>query len=76
MLLLSLFQELLYNRMWICRQLFCVIAVLVLLICAYRYKDLAHMNYQLLLDIKKQNSELRHQLGKMCVTVSHFILQS
>ncbi|XP_072025194.1 uncharacterized protein [Amphiura filiformis] len=55
-------QELLYYRMWICRQVFCFIAALVLIIIAYRYKDLAHLNYQLLLDIKRQNSELRHKL--------------
>ena len=53
--------------MWICRQIFCFIAFLVLVTCAYRYKDFGQINYNLLLDIKRQNSELRHKLGKICI---------
>ena len=51
--------------MWICRQIFCFIAFLVLVTCAYRYKDFGQINNKLLLDIKRQNSELRHKLGKI-----------
>nr|XP_006820991.1 PREDICTED: uncharacterized protein LOC100374938 [Saccoglossus kowalevskii] len=54
--------EAVYGRMWICRQVFCFLALLILLIMAYSYKDFAAINNCLLLDIKKQNSELKNFL--------------
>ncbi|XP_077988316.1 uncharacterized protein LOC144442814 [Glandiceps talaboti] len=51
-----------YSWMWKCRQLFCTLAVLILAVVAYRYKDFARMNNSLLMDIRKQNSELRNFL--------------
>ncbi|XP_038067892.1 uncharacterized protein LOC119737533 isoform X2 [Patiria miniata] len=51
-------QAQLYDHMWFCRKCFCAIALVVLFVCAYRYKDLATVNNMLLLEIRRQNSEL------------------
>ncbi|XP_022098503.1 uncharacterized protein LOC110983480 isoform X2 [Acanthaster planci] len=51
-------QTQLYEYMWFCRKGFGLMAVLVLCLCAYRYKDLVAANNMLLLEIKRQNSEM------------------
>ena len=49
--------------MWFCRKFFCAVAMVILCIFAYRYKDFATLNNKLLLEIKRQNSELCQALN-------------
>ncbi|XP_071809895.1 uncharacterized protein [Asterias amurensis] len=51
-------QTQLYELMWFCRKCFCFASMVILLVVAYRYKDFAVVNNQLLLEIKRQNLEL------------------
>ncbi|XP_070559670.1 uncharacterized protein [Ptychodera flava] len=54
--------DLVYSRMWLSRQIFCGLALLVLVVTAIRYKDFAKINNSLLHDIRRQNSELKNFL--------------
>ncbi|XP_013395112.1 uncharacterized protein LOC106162378 [Lingula anatina] len=49
-----------YSRLWMCRKIFCTAALGILGVCWYRYRDYNKINNQLLLEIKKQNSDLKH----------------
>ncbi|XP_070559669.1 uncharacterized protein [Ptychodera flava] len=59
--------DLVYSRMWLSRQIFCGLALLVLVVTAIRYKDFAKINNSLLHDIRRQNSELKNFL----LSISH-----
>ena len=48
-----------YARFWLCRKIFTTTAVVVWIVFAYRFKDYNKLNNKLLLDIKKQNSDLK-----------------
>ncbi|XP_054720758.1 LOW QUALITY PROTEIN: uncharacterized protein LOC129230385 [Uloborus diversus] len=51
---------LVYERIWLCRKVTCVVAIVVL-ICFYcRYKDYNAINNQLLREIQQQNVELKN----------------
>jgi len=47
---------------WLCRKISGCMALLVLAVSAYCYQDLNIVNNQLLLEIKKQNQQLREDL--------------
>ncbi|XP_060072757.1 uncharacterized protein LOC132552588 [Ylistrum balloti] len=55
-------EEFVYSNQWLCRKVCGSFAVVVLMIFAYRYRDLDAANNELLMDIKRQNSELRQYL--------------
>ncbi|KAJ8302120.1 hypothetical protein KUTeg_021107 [Tegillarca granosa] len=52
-------EELVYTYQWFCRKISTAMAIMVLVACAYRYKDINILNNQLLIDIKQQISDLR-----------------
>ncbi|XP_041346674.1 uncharacterized protein LOC121366201 [Gigantopelta aegis] len=52
-------EKTLYTHQRLFRKLSALAAVLVLAVCAYRYQDLATVNNQLLVEIRKQNSDLK-----------------
>ncbi|XP_064598539.1 uncharacterized protein LOC135464900 isoform X2 [Liolophura sinensis] len=52
-------ESVVYCRQWWCRQISCVLGLILLGVCAYRYKDLNVINNQLLVEIRKQNSDLK-----------------
>ncbi|XP_071784082.1 uncharacterized protein [Asterias amurensis] len=54
-------QTQLYERMWLCRYCFCFAALVTLLIVAYRYKDFAVVNNQMLLEIKQKIEKIERQ---------------
>ena len=59
---MSHFQEWLYwLRNW-CRRMFALAGLLALAIFAYNYRDLNAANNKLLIEIRKQNSDLKHLL--------------
>lgn len=55
-------EEMVYSNQWLCRKVCGSLALLVLAIFAYRYRDINIINNELLMDIKRQNSELRQYL--------------
>ena len=64
--LIYFLQETLYTHQRLCRKFSALVAILVLAVCAYRYCDLATVNNQLLVEIRKQNSDLKKlMLGKI-----------
>ncbi|GFN84535.1 U3 small nucleolar ribonucleoprotein protein imp4-like [Plakobranchus ocellatus] len=54
--------EQIYWLQKICRRLFILIALTILALCVFMYKDINAINNQLLLEIKKQNSDIRRSL--------------
>lgn len=52
----------LYRRLWWCRKFFSVLGIAVWLRCAIRYQDYNKINNELLVEIRKQNSDLKHLL--------------
>lgn len=48
--------------MWLCRKFFTALGVLLIGYVAYSYRDYIKLNNQLLVEITKQNSELKHLL--------------
>ncbi|XP_066283876.1 uncharacterized protein [Branchiostoma lanceolatum] len=57
--------ELVYERLWFCRKFFCMVAMTVLAVCSYRYKDYNKINNDLLLKIEQQNQQLQSALCKI-----------
>ncbi|XP_078597051.1 uncharacterized protein LOC144873511 isoform X1 [Branchiostoma floridae x Branchiostoma japonicum] len=57
--------ELVYERLWFCRKFFCMVAMTVLAVCSYRYKDYNKINNDLLLKIEQQNQQLQNALCKI-----------
>ncbi|XP_033745388.1 uncharacterized protein LOC117330929 [Pecten maximus] len=55
-------EEIVYTNQWLCRKVCGSLALVVLAIFAYRFRDLNVVNNGLLMDIKRQNSELRQYL--------------
>ncbi|GFR66098.1 mitochondrial ribosomal protein VAR1 [Elysia marginata] len=54
--------DLLYWLQKLCRRLFISLALITLATCALLYKDMNAVNNQLLLEIRKQNSDIRRSL--------------
>ncbi|OWF35096.1 uncharacterized protein LOC110443361 [Mizuhopecten yessoensis] len=55
-------EEMVYTNQWLCRKVCGGLALVILAIFAYRYRDINTINNELLMDIKRQNSELRQYL--------------
>lgn len=51
-----------YGQLWLCRKVFTLLGGGVWAWVAYNYHDLNRINNQLLVDIQKQNSDLKHLL--------------
>ncbi|KAK3102224.1 hypothetical protein FSP39_009736 [Pinctada imbricata] len=54
--------EMLYEHQWLCRKICAVVCLVVIGYTAYRYSDVNWINNKLLLEIRQQNSDLRHLL--------------
>ena len=53
-----------YGRMWFCRKVFTSLGILVVGYMAYSYTDYIRLNNQLLVEITKQNADLKHLLER------------
>ncbi len=62
-------QTYIYSQLWLCRKLFTTLSAGVWAWVAYSYRDLGRINNQLLVEIRKQNSDLKHLLQGGYVTV-------
>jgi len=57
-----IFQANIYGQLWWCRKVFTLLGGGVWAWVAYNYRDLNRINNQLLVDIQKQNADLKHLL--------------
>ena len=63
-----------YGRLWLCRKFFTTMAVGLWFVFAYRYQDYNVINNQLLMEIKKQNSDLKCILEAPESKCRHYVI--
>lgn len=70
-------EETVYAYQWLIRQISAILSLLVLLFYIYIYRNLSLINNQLLMKVKKQNSELKHQMKELSKEISilrHYVM--
>ncbi|OWF35097.1 Protein GAMETE EXPRESSED 1 [Mizuhopecten yessoensis] len=70
-------EETVYTYQWLCREVSAILSIAVLVFYIYIYRNLKVINNQLLLKLKKQNSELKHQVKELSKDISiirHYIM--
>ena len=71
-------QTVMYARLAMCRKIFAVFAVMIWLWFAYSYQDINQINNKLLMEIQKQNSDLKLLLqgqgtaGSACFIIYYY----
>lgn len=64
--------ELIHNHVWLCRQIYCGLSLVVLIISVYRFKDYTKLNNSLLNEIKRQNQQLQDYIRENIETSQNF----